>query len=132
METTANKQYKNLGNTIRDSVFRAKEAPTMLPDETIEKLGLGEDDVLSMEEEQLDEVGASTGKDQRSQAEELATKLARNITNIRVPSTDSVAYEPGSPGADRAYKKDTIKVKKDLAKLISQLEAITKTVNKLT
>jgi len=54
METT-NKQYKSLGNSIRESVFRAKEAPTMLPDETIEKLGLGEDDILSMEEESMEE-----------------------------------------------------------------------------
>jgi hypothetical protein len=58
METkTANKQYKNLGNAIRESVFRAKEALTMLPDETIEKLGLGEDDIMSMEEEVKHKVG---------------------------------------------------------------------------
>jgi len=54
METT-NKKYKSLGNAIRDSVFRAKEAPTMLPDKTIEKLGLGEDDVLSIEDESSEE-----------------------------------------------------------------------------
>ena len=47
--------YKSLGNTIRESVFNAKEAPTMLPDATIEKLGLGEDDILSMEEESMEE-----------------------------------------------------------------------------
>lgn len=87
-------------------------------------------------EEQLDEVGATStfksGKEQRLKAKELATELARNISNIRVPSTDSVRYEPGSQGASRAFKKDTTKVKKDLTKLISQLEAMTKIVNKLT
>jgi hypothetical protein len=51
------KPYKNLGNAIRDSVFNTKEAPTMLPDETIEKLGLGEDDIMSMEEEVKHKVG---------------------------------------------------------------------------
>jgi len=56
MEITTNKQYKTLGNAIRESVFRAKEAPTMLPDETIEKLGLGEDDILVIKDiEELDE-----------------------------------------------------------------------------
>ena len=42
--------YKSLGNAIRESVFSKKDAPTMLPDAMVEKLGLGEDDVLSMEE----------------------------------------------------------------------------------
>ena len=50
MEEQREREYKNLGNTIRESVFSKKDAPTMLPDETVEKLGLGEDDVLSMEE----------------------------------------------------------------------------------
>jgi len=52
MET---KSYKNLGNAIRESVFNIKEAPTMLPDETIEKLGLGEGDILLMEDESMEE-----------------------------------------------------------------------------
>ena len=43
--------YKSLGNTIREAVFSAKDAPTMLPDETIEKLDLGEDDILSIEDD---------------------------------------------------------------------------------
>jgi hypothetical protein len=49
------KSYKNLGNAIRESVFNIKEAPTMLPDETIEKLGLSEDDILLIEEDPMEE-----------------------------------------------------------------------------
>ena len=47
--------YKSLGNTIREAVFSAKDAPTMLPDETIEKLDLGEDDILSIEDDVVKE-----------------------------------------------------------------------------
>ena len=43
-------KYKNLGNTIRQAVFSKKDAPTMLPDKTVERLGLGDDDVLNAEE----------------------------------------------------------------------------------
>ena len=43
--------YKNLGNAIRQAVFSKKDAPTMLPDNTVEKLGLSDDDVLNVEEE---------------------------------------------------------------------------------
>lgn len=76
MET---KQYKNLGNSIRESVFRAKEAPTMLPDETIEKLGLGEDDVLSMEEEQLDEATSLAAVHEKIQENSKELKKARAV-----------------------------------------------------
>ena len=47
----ASNDYKNLGNTIRQAVFSKKDAPTMLPDKTVEQLGLGDDDVLNAEEE---------------------------------------------------------------------------------
>ena len=48
-------EYKSLGNTIREAVFKAKEAPTMLPDETIEKLELQEEDVLDLSEKTSEE-----------------------------------------------------------------------------
>ena len=44
------KKYKSLGNTIREAVHNIKDAPTMLPDETIEKLGLTEEDILTVED----------------------------------------------------------------------------------
>jgi len=55
MKTTT-KQHKNLGNAIHESILRTKEAPIMLPDETIKKLGLVEDDILVIKDiEELDE-----------------------------------------------------------------------------
>lgn len=125
------KQYKNLGNTIRDSVFRAKEAPTMLPDETIEKLGLGEDEVLSMEEEPLDEDIICEGKssfEQRKTAEKLATQLSHEINNINLPDPDSVRYE----FPKNSWKRDETKAVKQLDKIISQLESLSKLVSRST
>jgi len=48
-------EYKSLGNTIREAVFKAKEAPTMLPDETIERLELQDEDVLDLSEKTSEE-----------------------------------------------------------------------------
>ena len=132
METkTANKQYKTLGNSIRESVFRAKEAPTMLPDETIEMLGLGEDDILSMEEElpEVDEARSfKSSFEQRKTAEQLATQLSRQINNINLPDSDSVRYErPGN-----SWKKDEAQATKQIDKIISQLESLSKLVSRST
>ena len=132
-------QYKNLGNAIRESVFRAKEAPTMLPDETIEKLGLGEDDVLSMEdivkklllmeEEQLAEARSfKSSFEQRKTAEKLATQLLHEINNINLPDSDSVKYE----FPKNNWKRDETKATKQLDKIISQLESLSKLVSRST
>jgi len=144
MET---KQYKNLGNVIRESVFNAKEAPTMLPDETIEKLGLGEDDILSMENDNDDDedLGINEalrhGKDSfalRKTAEELATQLASQIGDMHLPDSDSVRYE--QPGKNfshdlrrgKLWKKDEANATKQLDKIISQLESLLKLVSRST
>jgi hypothetical protein len=125
------KSYKNLGNAIRESVFNIKEAPTMLPDETIEKLGLSEDDILSMEEglPEVDEARSfKSSFEQRKTAEQLATQLSRQINNINLPDSDSVRYErPGN-----SWKKDEAQATKQLDKIISQLESLSKLVSRST
>jgi hypothetical protein len=87
METT-NKQYKTLGNAIRESVFRAKEAPTMLPDETIEKLGLGEDDILVIKdiEELAEETKLAKLKKLYSKQRKAMEKTDREIKAIQKAS----------------------------------------------
>ena len=60
MEESTDKEYKSLGNTIREAVFAKKDAPTMLPDKTIEKLGLGEDHVLTIEDDDCIDETADT------------------------------------------------------------------------
>ena len=49
-----NKEYKSLGNAIREAVFNRKNAPTMLPDSTVDKLGLNEEDILYIEVDEED------------------------------------------------------------------------------
>ena len=120
--------YKSLSNAIRESVFNAKEAPTMLPDATIEKLGLGEDDILSMED--LGEArGDTTSKSEqlRSFAAGQAKDLVTAINDVWSPDSDSARYEGGNP----QYKKDEANVVKELTKIVSALSKLTKQAHKL-
>ena len=74
------KQYKNLGNAIRSSVFSAKEAPVMLPDETIERLDLSEDDILSMPEEEEEELSQL---DEAASFKEVQQQLRDNTKELK-------------------------------------------------
>jgi len=136
---TDDKQYKNLGNTIRDSVFRAKEAPTMLPDETIEKLGLGEDEVLSMEEVEEEEIDEATKaeirrrNDNRTKSQMvrdqligIAKEFQREVGRINLPDPGSSRYERAGPGSfakeDASVSEDLLKIKVDAYKIIKALK----------
>lgn len=136
--------YKSLGNAIRESVFSKKDAPTMLPDAMVEKLGLGEDDILSMED--LGEArGDATSKSEQMRAFAVgrAQDLVTAINDVWSPDPDSAKYEGGkmypkrkkgaAPGfaENPQYKKDEANVVKELTKIVSALSKLTKQAHNL-
>ena len=68
--------YKSLGNAIRQAVFKTKEAPTMLPDNTIEKLGVQDDEILDLSESE--ELPEAKSKEDEEQDERQRHAVARH------------------------------------------------------
>ena len=143
-----NKEYKSLGNAIREAVFNRKNAPTMLPDSTVDKLGLNEEDILYIEVDEedvlepMDEARArrmgdrQPPKDQDSyytkqRAEKMAKELARALNDLSVPDSDSVVYEYRGRKRGRDYKKENAQARKQLEQIISQIEGVSKLVGKV-
>jgi len=126
---------KSLANTIRTEVYAKKDAPTMLPDATIDKLGLNEEDILYIEVDEedvlepMDEArGGKDAYDVLKGAIKQANGLVSDLNNMHVPDSDSVAYEHPK----RNYKKENAATIKHLNKIISLLNQVSKLVDNAT
>jgi hypothetical protein len=92
------KGYKSLGNTIREAVHAIKNAPTMLPEETIEKLGLTEEDILTVGD--IEELNESKKNNEGVFYMDKVTETYVNLDEITSKQADQ--YANAARGYDEA------------------------------